>query len=172
MQVVVEVVPVALTDRAVSHCVPRNFVLLQAFDALDRFTVSQKRRTAPCLCFYAIPDRKPLHTFPGIALPRPYGQACRFDSNTQRFEPIARLRVTDVTERRSAIGAGPMRRAGFFVVAVALFTVLSAADRAEPKDGYADLGPAATTGIKDAFDPRHILSNGRILAPTAAVDYR
>jgi FAD/FMN-containing dehydrogenase len=27
-------------------------------------------------------------------------------------------------------------------------------------------------GIKDAFDPRHILSNGRILAPAAAVDYR
>ncbi|MCV3211162.1 FAD-binding oxidoreductase [Mesorhizobium sp. YC-39] len=28
------------------------------------------------------------------------------------------------------------------------------------------------TGIKQAFDPRHILSNGRILAPTSAVDYR
>ncbi len=27
-------------------------------------------------------------------------------------------------------------------------------------------------GIKDAFDPRHILSNGRILAPAAALDYR
>jgi len=27
-------------------------------------------------------------------------------------------------------------------------------------------------GIKEAFDPRHILSNGRILAPTSAVDYR
>lgn len=27
-------------------------------------------------------------------------------------------------------------------------------------------------GIKEAFDPRHILSNGRILASTSAVDYR
>jgi hypothetical protein len=34
---------------------------------LERFTVSRKRRTA--LSFlHAIPDGKPLHTFPGIAL--------------------------------------------------------------------------------------------------------
>lgn len=36
--------------------------------ALARFTVSQKRRTAPSLCLGAIPDAKPPHTFPGIAL--------------------------------------------------------------------------------------------------------
>ena len=35
---------------------------------LEPFIVSQKRRTAPSLCFDAIPDGKPLHTFPGIAL--------------------------------------------------------------------------------------------------------
>src|ERR1700745_1259503 len=36
--------------------------------APERFTVSRKRRTALSPCFHAIPDGKPLHTFPGIAL--------------------------------------------------------------------------------------------------------
>ncbi|WP_217578493.1 acyltransferase family protein [Mesorhizobium sp. GbtcB19] len=35
---------------------------------LERFTVSRKRRTSPAFRFDAIPDGKPLHTFPGIAL--------------------------------------------------------------------------------------------------------
>ena len=35
---------------------------------LKRFSVSRNRRTALSICFYAIPDGKPLHTFPGIAL--------------------------------------------------------------------------------------------------------
>ncbi|WP_112101265.1 acyltransferase family protein [Mesorhizobium hawassense] len=35
---------------------------------LERFTVSRKRRTAPAFHFDAIPDGKPLRTFPGIAL--------------------------------------------------------------------------------------------------------
>ena len=35
---------------------------------LGRFTLSRKRRTAPSPCFDAIPDGKPSHTFPGIAL--------------------------------------------------------------------------------------------------------
>ncbi|CDX25462.1 hypothetical protein MPLB_660052 [Mesorhizobium sp. ORS 3324] len=35
---------------------------------LERLTDSRKRRTALSLCFHAIPDGKPLHTFPGIAL--------------------------------------------------------------------------------------------------------
>src|SRR6478752_7772325 len=37
---------------------------------LERFIVSRKRRTALSLCSDAIPDGKPLHTFPGIALAR------------------------------------------------------------------------------------------------------
>ncbi|WP_246671987.1 MULTISPECIES: chemotaxis protein MotC [unclassified Mesorhizobium] len=36
--------------------------------ALEHFTVSSKRRTAPSLCLGAIPNGKPRHTFPGIAL--------------------------------------------------------------------------------------------------------
>ncbi|PZV39684.1 hypothetical protein B5V02_07025 [Mesorhizobium kowhaii] len=36
--------------------------------SLERLTVAQRRRTAPSLCFDAIPDGKPLRTFPGIAL--------------------------------------------------------------------------------------------------------
>ncbi|PLP58444.1 hypothetical protein CYK37_16250 [Mesorhizobium loti] len=35
---------------------------------LERFRFSRKRGNAPTLCFYAIPDAKPLHTFAGIAL--------------------------------------------------------------------------------------------------------
>ncbi|TIU01729.1 MAG: hypothetical protein E5W40_26140, partial [Mesorhizobium sp.] len=35
---------------------------------LEHFIVSRKRRTALNICFYAIPDGKPLRTFPGIAL--------------------------------------------------------------------------------------------------------
>ncbi|WP_256754119.1 hypothetical protein [Mesorhizobium sp. Mes31] len=45
--------------------VPR---LRDAAVTLEQFTVSQKRRTALTLCFDAIPNGKPLHTFPGIAL--------------------------------------------------------------------------------------------------------
>ena len=36
--------------------------------AIGHFTVSTKRRTALSLCFDAIPNGKPCHTFPGIAL--------------------------------------------------------------------------------------------------------
>ena len=36
--------------------------------ALDRFSFSWKRRNGLTLCFDAIPDGKPLRTFPGIAL--------------------------------------------------------------------------------------------------------
>ncbi|TPI75836.1 hypothetical protein FJ423_22250 [Mesorhizobium sp. B2-8-9] len=35
---------------------------------LEQFSVSRSRRTALNLCFCAIPDGKPLRTFPGIAL--------------------------------------------------------------------------------------------------------
>ncbi|TPI44633.1 hypothetical protein FJW05_21750 [Mesorhizobium sp. B2-9-1] len=35
---------------------------------LEQFSVSRNRRTALNLCFCAIPDGKPLRTFPGIAL--------------------------------------------------------------------------------------------------------
>ncbi|MFD1985244.1 hypothetical protein ACFSOZ_22155 [Mesorhizobium newzealandense] len=35
---------------------------------LERFIASQKRRPALSLCFDAIPDGKPLHAFPAIAL--------------------------------------------------------------------------------------------------------
>ncbi|TBZ13033.1 hypothetical protein E0H38_18160 [Rhizobium leguminosarum bv. viciae] len=35
---------------------------------LERFSFSRKRRTALSFCFYAIPNGKPLRTFPGIAL--------------------------------------------------------------------------------------------------------
>ncbi|TBY73330.1 hypothetical protein E0H38_15445 [Rhizobium leguminosarum bv. viciae] len=38
--------------------------------ALERFSFSRKRRIALTFCFYAIPDGKPLRTFPGIALAR------------------------------------------------------------------------------------------------------
>ena len=41
-------------------------------------SVSQKRRTALSVCFDAIPDAKPFHTFPGIALCR--RQSDPFDS--------------------------------------------------------------------------------------------
>ncbi|QAZ43601.1 hypothetical protein C1M53_12180 [Mesorhizobium sp. Pch-S] len=36
--------------------------------ALERFRFSRKRGNALIFCSYAIPDGKPLHTFPGIAL--------------------------------------------------------------------------------------------------------
>ncbi|RUT86510.1 MULTISPECIES: CGNR zinc finger domain-containing protein [unclassified Mesorhizobium] len=39
-----------------------------AEEPLDHVTVSRERRAALTLCFDAIPDGKPLHTFPGIAL--------------------------------------------------------------------------------------------------------
>ncbi|RWQ34545.1 MAG: D-alanyl-D-alanine carboxypeptidase, partial [Mesorhizobium sp.] len=35
---------------------------------LEHFIVSRKRRTALSICFYEIPDGKPLRTFPRIAL--------------------------------------------------------------------------------------------------------
>ena len=35
---------------------------------LERLRVSRNRLTALCYCFCAIPDGKPLRTFPGIAL--------------------------------------------------------------------------------------------------------
>ncbi len=42
-------------------------------EALERFRFSRNTRTALTLCFHAIPDGKPLHTFPGVAL-----AGCRF----------------------------------------------------------------------------------------------
>ncbi|RWA62421.1 MAG: hypothetical protein EOQ30_19110 [Mesorhizobium sp.] len=45
---------------------------------LERFTVSGKRQTALSLCFDAIPDGKPFHTFPGIALAK---AGILFDTN-------------------------------------------------------------------------------------------
>ncbi|MGX8010200.1 hypothetical protein ACVDG8_015160 [Mesorhizobium sp. ORM8.1] len=39
--------------------------MIKPFDFLGRFTETVKR---PVSCFDAIPDGKPLHTFPGIAL--------------------------------------------------------------------------------------------------------
>ncbi|TAV12874.1 hypothetical protein ELI37_21350 [Rhizobium leguminosarum] len=42
---------------------------------LERFSFSWKRRTALTFCFYAIPDGKPLRTFPELALgPGIYGR--------------------------------------------------------------------------------------------------
>jgi hypothetical protein len=35
---------------------------------LERFSFSRNLRTALSLCFHAIPDGKPLRTFPGITL--------------------------------------------------------------------------------------------------------
>ncbi|NKL61861.1 hypothetical protein EHI47_16180 [Rhizobium leguminosarum] len=44
---------------------------------LERFSFSQKRRTALTFCLHAIPDGKPLRTFPGIALARATSSRCR-----------------------------------------------------------------------------------------------
>ncbi|NKM44750.1 hypothetical protein GFL91_07060 [Rhizobium leguminosarum bv. viciae] len=68
----------ALFERlpsAVAHPNLRDFVTFKCSVArcsktLERFSFSQKRRTALTFCFHAIPDGEPLRTFPGIALAR------------------------------------------------------------------------------------------------------
>ncbi|AZO28978.1 MAG: hypothetical protein EOQ30_00850 [Mesorhizobium sp.] len=40
-----------------------DFEVIHIPCSLERFSVSRKRRTALSLCFYAIPDGKPLRTF-------------------------------------------------------------------------------------------------------------
>ncbi|RUW64262.1 hypothetical protein EOA28_35520 [Mesorhizobium sp. M2A.F.Ca.ET.067.02.1.1] len=58
-----ELAPEQYQDKPV---VPHWFAIM--VPTLERFSVSRNRRTALSLCIYAIPDGKPLRTFPGIAL--------------------------------------------------------------------------------------------------------
>jgi hypothetical protein len=51
---------------------------------LEWFNFSQKRRTALTFCFHAIPDRKPLRTFPGVALKR----VAIFHNRLSRFRSL------------------------------------------------------------------------------------
>lgn len=71
---------------------------------LELVRFSSNRECAPSLCFYAIADGKPRHTFPGIALPGialgrliPPGLAVAIDwfmqTRSSPFSPIARIRM-------------------------------------------------------------------------------
>jgi hypothetical protein len=50
-----------------SHVAVKFAIAIDRNCTTEWFIVSRKRRTALSLCFDAIPDGKPLHTFPGIA---------------------------------------------------------------------------------------------------------
>src|SRR3954454_10437066 len=56
--------------------------------ALERFTVSRKRRSALTLCFYAIPDGKPITLFLELLL----GERMFLDR--EQFKPAAEMRLS------------------------------------------------------------------------------
>ncbi|TPI08288.1 hypothetical protein FJW06_28900 [Mesorhizobium sp. B4-1-3] len=63
----------------------------QAASALSQLAASRKRRAALSLCcFGAIPDGKPLHTFPGIAL---RSSACAISSKTSKPESCSPIPI-------------------------------------------------------------------------------
>src|SRR5206468_8276746 len=79
---------------------------------LERFTVSRKRRTALSLCFDAIPDGKPLHTFPGIALEKSRAPEGHAALETSARRERSRLRHEG---RRTPAGVLPFQHpAGIF----------------------------------------------------------
>ena len=75
-------------------------------DGLERFSLLRNRRTAPSLCFFAIPDGKPLRTFPGIALDAAIVSQAYIVFSRPLYVPHLCPRIRSTKEKTAAIKIG------------------------------------------------------------------